>query len=157
MELANINMGDYLAISSNRQKEIADAKMKDPLLLQVIDKVARGWTEITNQQFQGQPIKISGIEQDEDLTATSSAITFPVSEEESQIANVPFRILSDIYRFTEKNYKDKCDVTNLANANMATNRGKKASKATQRRRGAANKTSIELQEYVEKGIPTQRN
>ncbi|CAG2249927.1 unnamed protein product [Mytilus edulis] len=191
--------------------------------------------EAVYRKFQRQPIKISGIEHDEDLTATSSAIIFPVSEEESQIVNVPFRILSDICRCAKqllsedgnitllpgckdgklfmvanfisnndphileyqagpvticcdkkcsryisfnlcqhtlalsqylgifnsylnsyrKKYKDKCDVTNLANANMATNRGKKASKATQRRKGAANKTSIELQEYVEKDIPTQ--
>ncbi|CAC5387826.1 unnamed protein product [Mytilus coruscus] len=50
MELENINMGDYLAISAKRQKDIADATMKDPILLKLIDKVAKGWTEINIQQ-----------------------------------------------------------------------------------------------------------
>ena len=51
MELADITMGDYLAISAKRHKEIADSKMKDPLLLKLIDKVTRGWTEINIQQY----------------------------------------------------------------------------------------------------------
>ncbi|CAG2205039.1 unnamed protein product [Mytilus edulis] len=50
IELENINMGDYLAISAKRQKDIADATMKDPILLKLIDKVAKGWTEINIQQ-----------------------------------------------------------------------------------------------------------
>ncbi|CAG2205330.1 unnamed protein product [Mytilus edulis] len=67
----------------------------------------------------------------------------------------PLAYLIIILLATEKNYKDKCDVTNLANANMAINRERKPLKQTQRRKGAANKTSIELQEYVETDIPTQ--
>ncbi|CAC5397785.1 unnamed protein product [Mytilus coruscus] len=50
MELENINMGDYLAISAKRQKDIADATMKDPILLKLIDKVSKRWTEINIQQ-----------------------------------------------------------------------------------------------------------